>query len=163
MTTNEILQYHDQFASLMARQIGDASLMAQRIDDASSSQYDFEDDHLETTRLAHNIRKASASLATNVENMKYELKTFVSVLRKEKVGSLVERIVRWLKSLIGVIKTIFATIFSSDSDTDRHRPIPEKSGSRIAETPLGQAAAEFCKVDPGAFLEHIILPLQGQK
>ena len=65
--TNEILQYHVQFASLMA----------QPIDDASESQYDLIDDDLETTRLAKDIRKASSSLSTNVERMTYELESFV--------------------------------------------------------------------------------------
>ena len=156
-TTNDILQYHVRFASLMA----------QRFDDASRSQYDLKDDGIETTRLAKEIRNASNSLSTNVERTKYELKSFVSILQKEKIHvavkneqSLAGRILRWLKSLFQAIKTIFATLFPSISDTERHHPDPKIRESRLAETALGQAASEFCKVDSGALLEHIILPLQ---
>ena len=163
---NNILRNHEQFASLMAQRIGDASLIAHRIDDASKSQYDLEDDGLETMRLAKEIRYASRLLATNVERIKYELKAFVSILRKEKVQqeqSLVERILQWLRSLIDAIRTIFAAINPSTCDPDRYHSDPEIRESRLAETALGQAASKFCKVGSGAFLKNIILPLQGQK
>ena len=94
-TTNEILKYHYQFASLMA----------QRIDDASRFQYDLKDDDLEMTRLAKNIRMASSYLSTIVESQKYELQEFVSILRKEKVQVTVPMEV----SLAKRIATIFAT------------------------------------------------------
>ena len=118
--TNEILQYHVQFASLMA----------QRIDDASESQYDLMDDDLETTRLAKDIRKASSSLSTNVERMTYELESFVSTLERVQVTMQKEQ---------SLAKRIAATSFSFIYSTDRHHP------------------------DSGAFLEHIILSLQGLK
>ena len=113
--TNEILQYHVRFASLMA----------QRFDDASGSQHELNDDNIEMTRLARDIRNASSFLSINVERMKYELDSFVSILKEQ--------------SLVKRIATIFATLFRSNSGTVRHHP------------------------DSGAFLEHIIFSLQGQK
>ena len=62
-TTNEILQRHVLFASLMA----------QRIDDASKSQYNLKYDGPETTKLAKDISKASRSLSTNVTQMTNDL------------------------------------------------------------------------------------------
>ena len=146
---NEILQHHDQFASLMARRIGHACLMAQWFDDASISRYYLQDDDLETTRLAQNIRRASASLAVIVEQIKYELRAFVFVLRKEVTVPLAKR-----------VATSFATLSPSVSGTLHHHPYPKKPwmscdscapGSRLAETALERAASEFCRVASGAF------------
>ena len=132
--------------------------MAQRFDDASTSRYELNDD-IETMRLARDIRNASRLLLTQVEQMQYGLQTFVSILRKEKVrvrghkeGSLAKR-----------VATIFATSSPSVSGTIHHHPDPKVRRSSLAHTALRQVAYESCKVDSGAFLEHIILPLQGQK
>ena len=133
--------------------------MAQRFDDASTSRYELSDDNIETMRLARDIRNASSLLLTNVGRMQYELQTFVSILRKEKVRVTVQK----EGSLAKRVATIFATLSPSVSGTIHHHPDPKIRESRLAETSLGKAASEFCKVDSGAFLEHIILPLQGQK
>ena len=116
--TNEILQYHVRFASLMA----------QRFDHASKSQHDLKDDDFESIRLAKDIRNASSSLSIDIERMTYELNSFVSILKNtvQKEQSLAKR-----------IATIFATLSPPISGTDRHHP------------------------DSGAFLNQIILSLQG--
>jgi hypothetical protein len=152
-TTNEILQRHVLFASLMA----------QRIDDASKSQYNLKYDGPEMTKLAKDINKASRSLSTNVTQMTNDLNSFVSALEKaqvtmEKEWSLVERILLWLKSLFKAITTIFAVLYPSISDTLRHHPDPRLRGCALVVTALGQAASVFCAMDSGAFLKHIILP-----
>src|ERR1700755_3424088 len=73
--TNEILQSHVRFASLMA----------QRIDDASRSQYNLKYDYSETTRLANDISEASRSLSINVRKMNDNLNSLVSVLEDVQV------------------------------------------------------------------------------
>jgi hypothetical protein len=127
-----------------------------------------------TTELAKKIRKASALLSTHVSQMTFDLKSFVSNLKTaqaaaekertqvavEKERSLAERILWWLKSLFKAIATIFATFSPSTSGTHRHHPDPKVRGGALADTALGQAASEFCTMDSGAFLKHIILLLQ---
>ena len=144
--TNEILQYHVLFASLMAQQI----------DEASKSQYDLNYDGplADTTKLAKDIRNASNSFTTFVERMTNELESFVSALEKVQVTAQKEQ------SLARRIATIFATLSPSILGTVRYHPDPKIRGSKLANTALGQAASEFCRVDSGAFLEHIMLPLQ---
>jgi hypothetical protein len=147
--TNEILDFHVQFASLMAQQI----------DDASKSQYyylEYNNDG-QLVELAKKIRHAIHPLSINVERMTHELGSFVPVLEKEQVT------VQKEQSVAKQITTIFATSFPSISGTDRHHPDPATRGSRLADTALGQAASELFKANSGAFLEHIILPLQRQK
>ena len=150
--TNEILQRHVLFASLMA----------QRIDDASKSQYNLKFDGPETTKLAKDINRASHSLSTNVTQMTYDLNLFVSALEKvqvtvEKERSLAERILRWLKSLFRAIAMIFAALAPSISNTLRQYSDPNVQGCALAVTALGQAASVFCAMDSGTSLEHIIL------
>ena len=132
--------------------------MAQRFDDTSKSQYNWKDDDLGTMRLAKNIRKASSSISTNVERLKYELQTFVSLLRKVKVQVTLQT----EESPAKRIGTFFATSSRPISGTVRHHPDPKIRGSSLANTAPGQAAFEFCRVDSGAFLDYIILPLQGK-
>jgi hypothetical protein len=151
-TTNEILQRHVLFASLMA----------QRIDDASKSQYNLKYDGPETTKLAKDINKASRSLSTNVTQMTNDLDSFVSALEKaqvtvEKGRSLAERILRWLKTLFKAIARIFATLSPSISESLLHHPDPRIRGCAFAVTALGQAASVFCAMDSGVFLKYIIL------
>ena len=155
--TDKMLEYHVRFASLMA----------ERIDDASKSQCNVNPGP-EATKLTEGINEASSSLSTNVAQMTYDLNSFVSALEKaqvtvEKEWSLVERILLWLKSLFKAIATIFATLTPSGSSTVRHHSDPKVRGRASADTALGQATSDFCRVESGAFLEHIILPLQGQK
>ena len=133
--------------------------MAERFDDASKSQYGLkDDDDLETTRLAKDIRNTSRSLLTFVERMTYDLRSFVSILQKEKVQVTVQQ----EQSLAKQILTIFATLSSSTSDTARHHLDPKIQGSMLANTALGQAASEFCRMNSGAFLEHITPPARTE-
>ena len=148
---NEILQCHVRFASLMA----------QRIDDASESQYNLRYNE-ETTRLANDISDAADLLSTYVTKMQENLNSFVSTLEEvqttmKKEPSRVERILRWLKSLFKVVARIIAIVCPPVS------ALLPQSKARNAVSALGEAAREFCRADPGAFLEHIILPLEGQK
>ena len=153
---NDILEYHVQFASLMA----------QRFDDASKSQRDLKyDGPLPETTLAERIRETAGFLSRNVKEMTLEIESFVDTLEKEqeqvtmqKEKSLVKRILRLLKSLFKAIATIFGTLSASVSDTDRHHPDPEIRENRLANTTFGQAAIEFGRADSGAFLEHNIPP-----
>jgi hypothetical protein len=135
--------------------------MAQRIDDASKSRDNLICDSPEARKLAKDISNASGLLSTNVDRMTFELDSFVSVLKKMQVTvarerSLVERILRWLKSMFKAIATIFATLTPSISDIVRHHPDPKLRGCALSNTALGQAASLFCGVNSGAFLEHII-------
>jgi hypothetical protein len=159
-TTNEILQYHVQFADLMA----------QRIDDASRSQYNLEYDYSETTRLANDISEASRSLSINVRKMIDNLNSFVSILEDvqatvKEEPSLAEKILGWLKYLFKVIARILATVCPLISALLLQSTEPKVQKSAFAVSTLGEAAATFCTADPGAFLEHIVLPVpvQGQK
>jgi hypothetical protein len=152
--------------------------MAQRIDDASKSQYNLEYDVSETTRLANDISASANSLARRVRMMKDDLNSFVSVLEGIQVTvkkepsppekmkqsppekmeqSWLEKFLGWVKRLLKAIARIPATVYR------RLRPSPEgpepKSQDNLSI--LEEGAATFS--DPGAFLEHIILPLQGQK
>ena len=148
---NRFLQSHGLFASLMA----------QWIDDASKFQYDlmYDGPLAETTKLVEDIRNISSFLSTHVTEMTYELESFVSALEVVRVTVQKER-VKKEQSLAKRITTIFATLSPSISGTDRHHPDPKIRRSSLANTALGQAASEFCRVDSGVFLEHIILSLQ---
>jgi hypothetical protein len=147
--TNEILQCHVRFASLMA----------QRIDDASKSQYNLTYDDSETTRLAKDISEASRSLSINVSKMMCNLGSFVSVLEEAQVTvkkepSLVERILGWLKYLFKVIARILATVCPPiPALLPSAKPKAQKSGPPAST--LREAAAKFCTADPGVFLVHI--------
>ena len=151
---NKILQYHVQFASLMA----------QRMDNASKSQYTLKYDDSETTRLANDISDAADSLSTYVAKMKDNLDAFVSVLQDvqvtvKKEPSLKEWIMGWLKYLYQATTRILATVCPSIF-TVASSPEPNK---QIPVSTLQQGAATFCTAKPGAFSEHINFPLQGQK
>ena len=116
-TANKILQRHVLFAFLMAH----------RIDDASKSQYNLKFDGPKTTKLTKNINKASHSLSTNVTQMTHILNLFVSTLEKvqvtvEKERLMVERILRWLKSLLKAIAKFFATLSHSGAFYNPLRP-----------------------------------------
>jgi hypothetical protein len=153
---NRILQLHVRFASLMA----------QRIDNVSKSQYDLKYDDSETTRIAINISKISRSLSVNVSTMKDTLKSFASALEEVQVAvkeqSLTEKFLGWLKYLLKAIVSIVAAVCSPISSLlFRVEPSPQYLASGVST--LRRAAAEFCRVDPGAFSEHIILSLQGLK
>ena len=154
----EVLQCHVKFASLMA----------QRIDDASKSQDNVICESPEARELAKGIYKASGFLSTNVDRMTFELDSFVSALTKMQVAvererSIVERILRWLKTMFKAIATIFAKLTPPISAIIRHHPDPKVQGCSLADTALRQAASVFSTVDSGAFLERIIPPLQGLK
>ena len=140
--------------------------MAQRIDNASKSQYNLKYDDSETTRIALNIEKASRSLSIFVSRMKDNLKSFVSALEEVQVAvkeqSLAEKFLGWLKYLLKVIVSIVAAVCSPVSSLlSRVEPNPQYLASAVST--LGRAATEFCRVDPGAFSDHVILPLQGPK
>jgi hypothetical protein len=155
---NAILQCHVRFASLMA----------QRIDDASKSRHKLKYDHSETTRVASDISASADSLSTYVIKMKDNLNSFVSVLEEVQVTvnrdrSPAGQIVGWLKSLFNTIARILAIVCPPISALLRHSAEPDVQRSAVVVSTLGQAAAIFCAVDSGAFLEHITVPLQGQK
>jgi hypothetical protein len=138
--------------------------MAQKIDDASKSQYNVNAGP-EATKLTKDINRASRTLSIIVTQMTYDLNSFVSTLEKiqvkvKKEGSLAERILRWLKSPFKAITTIFASRTPPISGTARHHADPNLRERGLVNTALGQATSKFCRVDAGAFLEHIILPLQ---
>jgi hypothetical protein len=142
--------------------------MVRRIDDASKSQCNLKYDDSETTRLANDISEAADSLSIYVTKMKDDLKSFVSVLEEVQVAvkkepSLVEKILGWLKYLFKAIARILATVCPPISALLLHSAEPKVQKSAYAVSTLGEAAATFCAADPGAFLGHIILPLQGQK
>jgi hypothetical protein len=137
--------------------------MAQWIDDASESQYNLRYDGSETTRIANDISEASRSLSINVTDMMNNLDSFVSVLKEAQVAvkkelSLAEQILGWLKYLFKAITRILATVCPPISALLFHSDDPKVQQSAIVVSTLGQAAAIFCVVDSGAFLEHIILP-----
>ena len=143
--TNEILQCHVQFASLMA----------QRIDDLSKSQYNLENGDSKTTRLAKGISQKADSLAIYVQKMKDNLEELVTALEEIQVTvkrerSLAEQIWGWLKSLFNAITRIFATICSPISSLFLHSTKSKVRESASAASTLGQAAATFCAVDSGA-------------
>ena len=151
---NKILRYHIRFASLMA----------QRMDNASKSQCNLKYDGSETTKVANDISEAADSLSTYVQMMNDNLGGFVSVLEEvqvtvKKEPSLGERILGWLKYLFQAIVRILATVCSSIF-TSTSSPEPNK---RTPTSTLEKGAATFCTVSPGALLEHITLPLQGQR
>jgi hypothetical protein len=137
--------------------------MAQRIADSSKSQYNLKYDDSETTRLANDIKEASHLLSINVTNMMHNLDSFVSVLEEVQVAVkkeplLAERTLGWLKSLFKAIASIIATVCP---------PVPALLPSaepkrQIPVSTLAEGAATFCTADPGAFLEHIIIPCKDR-
>jgi hypothetical protein len=140
--------------------------MAQRIDDASKSQNNLKYGGPETTKLAKDINSASRSLSTNVTQMTYGLNLFVSALENVQVAvkterSLSELILRWLKALLKAVASVLATACPPISPLPSAAPKKQQPAFPISA--LIEAAAKFCTADPGAFLEHIILPPQGQK
>ena len=156
--TNPILQYHVQFASLMA----------QRIDDASKSQYNLKYDNplAETTKLAEDICNASNLLSKNVNRMTDELKSFVAILEETQVAVknerlLAEQTLGWLKSLFNAITSIPATVCLPISALLPSTDCKRQKSAFLVST-LREAASIFCTADPGAFFEHIIAPFQGQ-
>jgi hypothetical protein len=154
--TNEILQYHVQFAGLMAK----------RIDDASKPQYDLKYDYFETTRLASNIRASADKLSTYVREMNDDLGSFVSVLEEVQATvkegpSLVESVKNILRWIWGWLKYLFqaiARILAKLSDL-LHPAEPKRE---ILPSTLEEGAAKFCTADSGAFTEHIILPCKDR-
>jgi hypothetical protein len=149
---NKILQLNVRFASLMA----------QRIDNASKSPYNLKYDDSETTRITNDIREVSHSLSINVTDMAYDLESLMSALEDVQVAvkerSLAGKLREWLKYLLKVIAGIVAAVCSPISRVE-----PEPQYLTFAVSSLGKAVAEVCRVDPGAFSEYIILPLQGLK
>jgi hypothetical protein len=161
--TNVILQCHVRFAFLMA----------ERIDDASRPQSSLNYDSSETTRLADNISTSASSLSEYVERMKDDLESFVSdledvqfTLKKELSPQVTAKKESWLAKILGWLKSLFDGIASllrlascvpisvfHSSAGPRRRPV----------SALQAGANRFCTANSGAFLEHIILPLQGQK
>ena len=130
-------------------------------DDASKSQHNFKYDVSETTKIANNIREASCSLSTNVTNMTFDLESFVSVLQEVQVAvkerSLADKLLGWLRYLLKAIVSIVAAVCSPIATLlSRVEPKPQYLTSAVST--LRKAAAEFCRVDPGAFSEHITLP-----
>lgn len=153
--TNDLLQYHVQFASLMAR----------RIDEALESENTLKCSGPEMTKLASDISQASNWLSTYVSHMASELTSFVDALDELGVGgrrerSLRERFRRWLKSLLKAVIAIIATISPAISTTLCGVPNPIAIGCAVAFTALGQAASALRAKISGALLEHIAL-LQG--
>jgi hypothetical protein len=147
----------------MAQQIDD-TFKYQWNTDASKSQYNFIYDVSETTRIANDIRDASRSHSTNVTNMTYNLDSLVSALEELQVAvkerSLAEKFMGWLKYLLKAVVSIVAAVCSPIA-TLLSRVEPKPRHLTSAASTLQKAAAEFCRVDPGAFSEHITLPLQG--
>jgi hypothetical protein len=142
--TNAILEYHAQFAFLMA----------QRINDASESQSNMKCDDSETKRLAKDISNASRLLSTAIIEMKEGIDLFVSALQNVQLAMkheppLAERILRWLKSLFKVIVSILDTAnrpisaVHPSAEPRRQRPV-------VIVSTLREAAAKFCTAD----LEH---------
>ena len=153
--TNEILQCHARFASLMAKRIDDASEL---------SQYNLIYESSETTRLAKDISEASRSLSIHIKEMMCDLDSFVSALEEVQIAmkkepSLAERILGWLKYLFKAVARILAAVCPPISvllpSVEPKIPIPVST--------LKEGATTFCTADSGAFLEHIILSLEGQK
>jgi len=149
----------------MAQQIDD-TFKSQWNDDASKSRYNFKYDVSETTRIANDIRAASRSLSVNVTNMTYSLESFVSALEDVQVAvkerSLAEKLLGWLKyllkALLRAVASIVAAVCSPIATLlSRVEPNPQYLASAVST--LRKAAAEFCRVDPGAFSEHITLSL----
>jgi hypothetical protein len=150
--------------------------MAQQIDytfksqwndnDTSKSRYNLKYDVSETTRIANDIREASRSLSVNVTDMTFNLDSFVSALEEVQVAvkeqSLAEKFLGWLKYLLKAVVSIVAAVCSPIA-TLLSRVGPKSRYLTSAVSTLRRAAAEFCRVDPGAFSEHIILLLQGLK
>ena len=141
---------------------------AQRIDDASESQYNLRYDDSETTRLADDISEVSQVLSKHVTDMMHNLASFVSVLEEAQVAmkkepSLAEQILGWLKYLFNAITRILATVCPPISALLLHSAEPKVQMYAFALSTLGQAAAIFCTVGSGAFLEHVTFPLRGQK
>lgn len=141
----------------MAQQIDD-TLNSRRNDDASKSQYKLIYDVSETTRVANDIRETSRSLSKNVTNMTYDLDSFVSALEEVQVAvkerPLAEKLLGWLRYLFKAIMSMIATVCSPI--LSRVEPEPQSLTSALST--LRKASAEFCRVDPGAFSEHITLP-----
>jgi hypothetical protein len=140
------------------------------MDGASKSQNDskkseYRDDSPETMKLADDVTEASSLLSTYVAVMMDDLDLFVSALEEIRVKerSLAGRVRRWLKSLFEAIAKVIATIFPVISNTLCTIPLPVTIGCAVAFTVLGNAASAICERDSGALLEHIVLPLQGQK
>jgi hypothetical protein len=137
--------------------------MAQRIDGVSeANQYVLKYDDLETARLARDISSKADSLSTKVTNMKYNLKSFVDALEKAQF-SRTERFLAWLKSLFEAISRALATVCPVTANFLHCFDHPKAQKLAPVVSALGMAAKEFLPADPGAFLEHVILPLQGQK
>ncbi|KAF8497557.1 hypothetical protein F5888DRAFT_297640 [Russula emetica] len=160
--TNEILQRHVRFASLMA----------QRIDDASVSQYNLKYDDSETTRLADDISEAADSLSTDVTKMMDNLNSFVSVLERVQVTvkkepsppetmgpsppentdpSRLQKFLRWVKNMLQVIARFLAKLAAKVcSLIARLRPSSEGPGLKNQDnfSILEEGAATFCKADP---------------
>ena len=130
--------------------------MAQQIDDALKSQYNFKYDVSETIRIAHDINQASRSLSINVSKMKDNLKSFVSAVQVAvKEQSLAEKLLGWLKSIVSIVVAVCSPIPVLLS---RVEPKPQYLTSAVSA--LGKAVAKFCRVNSGAFSEHIILGLK---
>jgi hypothetical protein len=140
-TANEILQFHAQFASLMAR----------RIDDASNSQCILKYDGSETKRLARDISKASRSLSTNVTMMKGSLDSLVSTLEGVQVAlkkgrSQEQQSLRSLKSLfkaIAILTTVSPHISALPPSAE-----PRRQKSIFPDSTLKEAAVKFLNVEP---------------
>jgi hypothetical protein len=139
--TDAILQYHAQFASIMA----------QRINEASRSQHNMQFDDSETTELAKNSSEASRSLSMAVTGVKDGVDLFVSALQNVQVAMkddrlLADRILRWLKSLFKVIVSILEKPCRPISAV---RPPAEskRQKSTILASNLREATAKFCTAD----------------
>jgi hypothetical protein len=144
---NEILELHVQFASLMAKRMNNASNSESKLEYCP-----------ETTVISEKIDDASNSLSIHVLKMQEHLLSLVSVLEEIQVAvkaqSLTEKLLGWLKYLLKLIVSVVAKVcFALSSLVSRVEPNPKYLSYGISA--LGKAAANFCKVDPGAFSEHI--------
>jgi hypothetical protein len=150
---NEILKCHVRFVSLMAQWIDGIS---------EANKYVLEYDDLEMARLARDISSKADLLLTKVTNMKYNLKSFVDALEKAQF-SRIERLLAFVKSLFEAISRALAKVCPVTANFLHCFDHPRAQNLVPVVSALGMVAQEFLPADPGVFLEHIILPLQGQK
>ena len=149
----------------MAQQIDDTFKSQWNDNDTYKSRYNLKYDVSETTRIANDIREASRSLSVNVTDMTFNLDSFVSALEEVQVAvkeqSLAEKFLGWLKYLLKAVVSIVAAVCSPIA-TLLSRVGPKSRYLTSAVSTLRRAAAEFCRVDPGAFSEYYPSPARTE-
>jgi hypothetical protein len=84
-----------------------------------------------------------------------DLNLFVSALENIQVAVENERSLAEHKAISGILSTVFPPISPLPPSAE-----PKRQKSAFPVSTLRDAAAKFCTAGPGAFLEHIILPLK---